>query len=82
MIPLCLTKHHTMKMHGGVEVQLHAFLTSAVDGDDWSASRPGRFTPGERIPGNHWIGSWVGLRIGLDTVPKRKENQLPSGIEP
>jgi hypothetical protein len=27
---------------GGVEVRLHAFLTSALDGGDWSASRPGR----------------------------------------
>jgi hypothetical protein len=23
------------------------FLTSALDGGEWSASRPGRFTPGE-----------------------------------
>jgi hypothetical protein len=25
-------------------------LTSALDEDDWSASRPGRFTPRERAP--------------------------------
>jgi hypothetical protein len=24
-----------------------SFLTSAVDGGEWSASRPGRFNPGE-----------------------------------
>jgi hypothetical protein len=30
-------------------------LASAVDGDEWSASRPGRFTPKERDPGFHWI---------------------------
>jgi hypothetical protein len=36
-----------MKMHGGVEVKLHTFLSSALDGDKWSASRPSRFTPGE-----------------------------------
>jgi hypothetical protein len=35
-------------------------LTSAVDGDEWSASLPGRFIPKERAPGTHWIGSWVG----------------------
>jgi hypothetical protein len=29
---LCLTKHHAMKTYGGVEVQLHAFLTSALHG--------------------------------------------------
>ena len=28
----------------GVEAQLHSFLTSALDGGEWSASRPGRFT--------------------------------------
>jgi hypothetical protein len=32
---------------GIVEVQIHAILTSALDGDEWSASRLGRFTPGK-----------------------------------
>jgi hypothetical protein len=31
------------------------FLTSALVGGEWSASRPGRFNPGERVPGTHWI---------------------------
>jgi hypothetical protein len=31
-----------------MEVWLHAFLISALDGDEWPTSRPGRFTPGER----------------------------------
>jgi hypothetical protein len=30
---------------GEMEVYLHAFLISAVDAGEWSASRPGRFTP-------------------------------------
>jgi hypothetical protein len=34
-------------------------LTSALDGGEWSASRPGRFTPRERAPGTHWIEGWV-----------------------
>jgi hypothetical protein len=25
-----------------------------------------RFTPGERTPGTHWTGGWVGPRAGLD----------------
>jgi hypothetical protein len=41
------------RRNGGVEIQLHAFLTAALDRDEWSASRAGRFTPGERSPGTH-----------------------------
>jgi hypothetical protein len=39
----CSTKHHAMKTYWEVEVYLHA-LTSALDGGEWLASRPGRFT--------------------------------------
>jgi hypothetical protein len=46
-------------------------LTSALDGGEWSASRPGRFTPRERAPRAHWIGGWVGPRAVLDAVVKR-----------
>jgi len=42
-----LTKHHPMKMYGGVD----AFLTSALDGSEWSASHPGKFTPRNRTTG-------------------------------
>ena len=28
---------HNMKANAGVEVQLHSFLISALDGDEWSA---------------------------------------------
>jgi hypothetical protein len=48
------------------------FLTSAQVGGEWSASRPCRFTPGERAPGTHWIGGWVDPRAGLDDLEKRK----------
>jgi len=34
----------------GAEVWLHAFLTSALDVAEWSASRPGHFTPRESAP--------------------------------
>jgi hypothetical protein len=46
--------------------------TSALDRGEWSASRPGRFTPRESAPGAHWIGGWVGPRAVLDAVVKRK----------
>jgi hypothetical protein len=47
-------------------------LTSAIDGGEWSDSRPGRFTPRERAPGTPWIGGWVSPTTVLDTVMKRK----------
>jgi hypothetical protein len=52
-----------------VYIQIHVFLTSALVGES-SASRPGRFTPGEAAPDTHWIGSWLGPRTGLDDVEK------------
>jgi hypothetical protein len=51
----------------------------ALVGDEWSASRPYRFNPGERAPGTHWIGGWVDLRAGLDDL-KRQFLTLP-GLE-
>jgi hypothetical protein len=47
-------------------------LTSALGGGEWSASRPGRFTPRKTAPGTHWTGGWVGPRAVLDAVVKRK----------
>jgi len=61
-----------MKAFWGVGVQLHVFLTQALDGGKWLTSRPNRFTPREKAPGNHWIGVWVGSRTVLDAVVKRK----------
>ena len=38
-LSLCLIKYHFVKTPEGMEVQLHAFLTAALDGHEWSASR-------------------------------------------
>jgi hypothetical protein len=57
------------------EYTVPPFLTSALDGDEWSASRPARFTPDA-----HWVGGWVGPRADLDTV--EKNILAPWGIEP
>jgi len=46
-----------------VEVYLHA-------------SCCGCFTPGERAPSTHSIGSWMGLRADMDAILKRR-NPLP-----
>jgi hypothetical protein len=40
-----------MKAYGGVDIEIHIFLSSEIVGGEWSASRLGRATPG--IP---WIG--------------------------
>jgi hypothetical protein len=54
------TKHHAMKTYEEMEVYLHAFLTSALDGCEWSASRPGRFTPGKELPiPIRWEAGWT-----------------------
>jgi hypothetical protein len=74
IITLCtwLIKHYAMKAYGRENVLIHIFLISALVGGEWSASRPGRFTPGERAPGTHWIGRWLGPTDGLDDVEERK----------
>jgi len=35
---------HTIKVHRKAEVQLHTFLTLALDGSEWSASQTSCFT--------------------------------------
>jgi hypothetical protein len=64
-------------------------LTSALDGGEWLASRPGRFTPRERASGTHWIGVWVAPRAVLDAAvkrkipsPSRKSNPRTSIVQP
>jgi hypothetical protein len=73
-----------MKAYGGVDVYIHIFLTSTLVGGEWSASRTGRFTPGERTTGTHW---WVGPRAGLDDVKRkfliyRDSNSDSSVVQP
>jgi hypothetical protein len=59
----------------GTDVQLHAFLTSALDGSARSASWPGRFTPEVRSP-RYPLDGWVKPRTGLDAVAKRRKSYL------
>jgi hypothetical protein len=53
-------KHYAVKTLGSGGIA-PPFLTLVLDGNELSASRPCRFTPGEIDPGTHWIGGWVGL---------------------
>jgi hypothetical protein len=46
------------------------FLDLGTRWSERSASCIGHFTPGERAPGTHWIGGWVGLRAGLVDMEK------------
>jgi hypothetical protein len=74
-----------MKAYRGVDVYIKIFLTTALDGGEWAASRPGRFTSRERAPG---IGGYVDPRADLDDVVKRKfltfrdSNSDPSVVQP
>jgi hypothetical protein len=63
-----------MKIYGGVDVQIHIFLTSALFEGKLSTSHP-------RIAsGTHCIGGWVVPRAGMDDVEKRKF-LTPPGLE-
>jgi hypothetical protein len=56
-----------MKTYGGVDIEIHIFLTMALVGGEWWASRPCRFTPG-----TYFIGGWVDPRASLDDMEKWK----------
>jgi hypothetical protein len=83
-LSLCsfLTDHHAMKAYWGMEVQLQAFLTSALNGGEHSASRCGRFTPQGKSPGTNWTGGGVSPRAGLEAVVKRKIPSLCRDSKP
>jgi hypothetical protein len=73
--------HHDMKMYGGVEVELHAFLALVLD-DAWSTSRLRRFTLKETAPGAQGIRGWMGPRAGPDAMARKRilapvENRSP-----
>jgi hypothetical protein len=72
-------KYYAMKAYGGMDVHIHDFLTSALVGSEWSASRLCRFTLGQRAPGTHWIGGWVGTKAGYG--PYRDSNSELSAVQ-
>jgi len=67
-----------------VEAQIHAFLTTALDGGEWSVSCLSHFTPRVKAPGTHWTGGCVGPTASLEMAVRRK--LIPSlsllGTEP
>jgi hypothetical protein len=70
---LCLSKYYGMNTYRGVEVYLHVFFTLAPDRGEWSASRPGRFTPGKELP----VPISNEARRALQPVWKRLRKTLP-----
>jgi hypothetical protein len=60
-----------MKAYRGMDVKVNIFLTSALAGGEWAASRRSRFTPGEWAAGTSWVGGWVDPRDGRDDVENR-----------
>jgi hypothetical protein len=56
------------------------FLTSALDGSEWSVSYRLHFTPGKRIHSTHCTGSWVGPIADLDKA--RRKNPIHQGSNP
>jgi hypothetical protein len=58
----------------------YSFTTSALDGDEWSASCPATLYPRGKDPGTHCTGGWVGCpRASLDTRGYRKNPFAPAG---
>jgi hypothetical protein len=50
-----------MKMYGAGAVKLLVLLNSLMNGEEWSASRPGRFVSGKKTAATHWIGDCLML---------------------
>jgi hypothetical protein len=62
-----VTQHTYGGAGGERRYSSYSFTTSALDGGEWSASRPGSALPLGKASGTHCTGGWVGLRAGLDT---------------
>jgi hypothetical protein len=84
MLPVVpvLIKHYALKTYCVMQAHLQTFITLALEGEDHSATCPGRFIPGKRTPGTQRTWDWVDPRAGQDTVARRKipapiRNRMP-----
>jgi hypothetical protein len=62
-------------------------LDLGLDRGEWSASRPGHFTPREMAPGTYWIGGWglqnrYGRRGKEKIFPYCDSNSDPLAAQP
>jgi hypothetical protein len=69
VVPVLNECHEKVCGSGGIAL---SFFTSALDLGELSASRPCGFTPGDRVPGAHYVGGWAGPRVGIHTMKKTK----------
>jgi hypothetical protein len=63
---------HAMKAYRGTEVYLHSFSTLALDGGQYSTSRPGHFTYGESAHDVRRKGGLMELGTGVNALENIK----------
>jgi hypothetical protein len=76
-LALCLIMLRATEVYVGFAVLLHAFLTSTLDGGEWTCSRHGRFTPVM-----HFTEGWIDPTAGMGATKTRKINDSCQGSDP
>jgi hypothetical protein len=67
--PQCWYSHEEVWGIGGIASRIHNH------GTRWTCDQlhaPAALSQGERTPGTHWIGGWVGPRADSDAMENRK----------
>jgi hypothetical protein len=71
---------YAVKAYGGLEIWLHSFLISALEGGEGSVSRSGCFIPPwENNPRYPLNKEWLVRRVGLEAL---ESDQDTSGVQP
>ena len=60
---------HTMKAYGGLEIQLHSFLTLELSRGECYIHAAAVLCARGGDPSTHRLGGWVGPRAGLEIDP-------------
>jgi hypothetical protein len=73
-------------------VMAPTFLTSALDGSEWSSSRHGRFSARERSPGSHYVAGcivpnacvdaleWIQISTVVNRIPAVQPISVPTEL--